>query len=320
LDNNYYWEFSVTIIATPATVSTNSANNVTEASARLNGSLTNLGTVSSATVSFEYGLTNQFGNTIAAIPSDMSSTGSFYADIPYPSLQCNKLYYFRAKAVDDLNGGNIGYGTTNTFNTVVQGDANGDGVVSMGDVVKVEREILGLDPLTPGADANLDETVNMADVVKIERIILGIDPPVGPSPQKGVVIKVDAPSHVSTNCDFVVGIDINHIRDFDADNFNISFDPAVLRLDNVSNGSIGGRNIPISGYNQRSPGVYTVVQNVAGVPGVNGNGTLAILHFHVIGKSGDSSNITLSSGTLSDNLSQIVTAIWKGDSVFIRSH
>ena len=56
------------------------------------------------------------------------------------------------------------------------GDANGDDVIDMADVTKVERIILGVDPPTLEADANQDGEINMADVTKIERIILGIDP------------------------------------------------------------------------------------------------------------------------------------------------
>ncbi len=59
--------------------------------------------------------------------------------------------------------------------TVQCGDANGDGVVDMGDVTKVERIILELDSPTPGADANQDGEIDMGDVTKIERIILGLD-------------------------------------------------------------------------------------------------------------------------------------------------
>ncbi len=59
--------------------------------------------------------------------------------------------------------------------SVIPGDANGDGVVDMLDVTKVERIILGLDDPTPGADANQDGVIDMLDVTKIERIILGID-------------------------------------------------------------------------------------------------------------------------------------------------
>jgi len=55
-------------------------------------------------------------------------------------------------------------------------DANGDGFIDMGDVVKVERIALKLDPVTPSADANRDGLINVGDVIKIERVILGIDP------------------------------------------------------------------------------------------------------------------------------------------------
>ena len=55
------------------------------------------------------------------------------------------------------------------------GDANGDGLVNMGDATKVMRIILGLDSLTVGADVNGDGVVNMGDVTKIEMIILGLN-------------------------------------------------------------------------------------------------------------------------------------------------
>jgi len=56
----------------------------------------------------------------------------------------------------------------------VYGDANADGTVNMGDVIAVERIILGLKSLYIGADANIDYSVDMGDVVKIERTILGL--------------------------------------------------------------------------------------------------------------------------------------------------
>ena len=48
------------------------------------------------------------------------------------------------------------------------GDADGDGLVTMGDVVYVERVIVGLSPPTPGCDANQDGNINMGDVITIE--------------------------------------------------------------------------------------------------------------------------------------------------------
>jgi len=54
------------------------------------------------------------------------------------------------------------------------GDANYDGVVNMADVTTVEREILGLAPISQSAIVNPDGSVDMGSVVKIERIILGL--------------------------------------------------------------------------------------------------------------------------------------------------
>ena len=55
-----------------------------------------------------------------------------------------------------------------------RGDASGDLIVNMADVIKVERIILSMDAPTPGKDPTRDGVVNMADVTMIERIILGL--------------------------------------------------------------------------------------------------------------------------------------------------
>lgn len=54
------------------------------------------------------------------------------------------------------------------------GDANVDGQIDMGDVIKVERVILGLDSKNTNTDANVDGKINMGDVIRIERTILGL--------------------------------------------------------------------------------------------------------------------------------------------------
>jgi hypothetical protein len=56
----------------------------------------------------------------------------------------------------------------------VRCDANGDGVVDMGDAVTIERVILEMEPSISPADTNLDGVVNMGDVVELERTILGL--------------------------------------------------------------------------------------------------------------------------------------------------
>ena len=58
---------------------------------------------------------------------------------------------------------------------LVLGDANEDEVLSAGDITKVERIMLELDPPTVGADANKDGKINSGDITKIELIMLGLD-------------------------------------------------------------------------------------------------------------------------------------------------
>jgi hypothetical protein len=59
---------------------------------------------------------------------------------------------------------------------VYLGDANGDGLVTVADIIKVERIMAGKDPPTPGADANQDGLINVADIIKIALIMSGNDP------------------------------------------------------------------------------------------------------------------------------------------------
>lgn len=60
-----------------------------------------------------------------------------------------------------------------------RGDVNGDGKISTIDIVKVQRIIVGLDPLTDAnlmlADVNGDGKVSTIDIVKIQRHIVGLE-------------------------------------------------------------------------------------------------------------------------------------------------
>ncbi len=138
-----------------------------------------------------------------------------------------------------------------------------------------------------------------------------------PNEVYGVQVSINAPDRVPGDYDFTVTVDISQVENFDAANYDISFNPAVLRLDNVTSGNIGGTSIPVDVWNEISPGIFTIVQNVPGLTGVSGSGYLAVLHFHSIGSIGQSSNINLSNGTLSNNLAEGIPATWIGDLVQI---
>jgi len=133
----------------------------------------------------------------------------------------------------------------------------------------------------------------------------------------GVTVSIDAPEEVAPGDDFTAKVNISQVTDFDACNYDVSFDTSVLRLDDVTSGVTGSATIPVDFYNQISPGTYGVVQNVPGLPGVSGSGYLAVLHFHVIGSTNSSSPISLSSGVLSNIEAQLILATWVGDSVSV---
>jgi hypothetical protein len=128
-----------------------------------------------------------------------------------------------------------------------------------------------------------------------------------------VTVSIDALDEVAAGSDFTANINISEVANFDACNYDISFDASVLRLDNVTSGLIGSSEIPVDMYNEINSGTYRVVQNVPGLAGASGSGYLAELHFHAIG--GQGSQISLSNGILSNNLAEEITATWAGDSV-----
>ena len=114
-DTNVNADISVTAnfaqnSGTAPSVSTNAASNITTNSATLNGNLTNKGSATTVTVSFQYGTSS--GNYPYETSSQpMSSTGTFAG---YPGgLSAGTTYYYSAKAVGD----GVDYGGEQSFTT-----------------------------------------------------------------------------------------------------------------------------------------------------------------------------------------------------------
>ena len=157
--------------------------------------------------------------------------------------------------------------------------------------------------------------IQILGAIALAALLLGNS---GPAMAQGeVTVSINAPAEVVEDSDFTATVDITNVADFDAGQFDVSFDDSVLRLDDVTAGLIGTTEIPVSLWNEISPGTYRIIVNVPGVPGVSGSGYLAVLHFHVIGSAGGSSAIDLSSGFLNNNLAEEIPTTWNGDSVTV---
>jgi len=154
----------------------------------------------------------------------------------------------------------------------------------------------------------------LAIITIVALLLGGAAVPVSATPE--VTVSIVAPDEVATDSDFTANVNISEVVDLNAAQYDISFDNAVLRLDDVTSGQIDSTEIPAM-ESEISPGTYTVVQSLL-LGTVSGSGYLAVLHFHVIGSEGDSSAIDISNGILS-GLEAEIEATWIGDSVDISS-
>jgi hypothetical protein len=131
-------------------------------------------------------------------------------------------------------------------------------------------------------------------------------------------VSIDAPAEVDLDSHFTARVNVTEVSDFDACQFDVTYDASVIEVTDVTAGNIGGTAIPIAMWGLVEPGTIRVIGNVAGVPGVDGSGYLAEIHFHVIGSSGDTSTIDLSNGLLGDKYANPITEVtWIGDSVYV---
>jgi len=140
-----------------------------------------------------------------------------------------------------------------------------------------------------------------------------------PAPTLGVTVSISAPDDIAEDADFVARININQVTNFDATNYDVTYDSAILEVANASSGLIAGTTIPIDAWRVISPGKIRIIQDIPGLSGVSGSGYLAEIHFHVLGSAGSSSDIDLSNGVLSDNSANEIIATWTGYSVDVYS-
>ncbi|CAK0772317.1 MSHA biogenesis protein MshQ [Gammaproteobacteria bacterium] len=106
-------QVKITYIGAP-TITTNAVSNVTSTSATLNGTVSSNGAIT--TVTFDYGLTTSYGNTVTAIQSPLATNASGSAiSAIVTGLTCNTTYHFRAKGVNSVgitNGSDITFITS----------------------------------------------------------------------------------------------------------------------------------------------------------------------------------------------------------------
>ena len=160
----------------------------------------------------------------------------------------------------------------------------------------------------------------LAAVGLIVIIVLAVVLTGGSSPNggSGLTVSIDAPAEVSAGGELTVRVAVGEVVDFDSANYDITYDSDVLEVTGVGNGSIGNTTIPILNWNFDQSKVR-VINNVPGLPGVNGSGYLAEVYFNVVGSSGDSSDLKFDGSCVLYTIEVVqIEAQWADGSVRVK--
>jgi len=107
-----YVTFTPAPVATPPTVTTNSASSIGTSGASLNGTVN--ANLASTTVTFQYGLTTSYGSSVTADQSPLTGSTATAVSKGVTGLTPNTLYHYRAVGV---NSAGTTYGSDATFTT-----------------------------------------------------------------------------------------------------------------------------------------------------------------------------------------------------------
>ncbi len=119
---------------------------------------------------------------------------------------------------------------------------------------------------------------------------------------QGVEVTINAPEYVEERATFVATIDVDDVTDLNSAQFELSFDSSVVKVNNVkrdiTDGEIGGDEVPIYMCNDVSADSVMVLIMMPIGDGVSGSGYLAEIEFKVKGKAGEGCKLSLSNGVL----------------------
>jgi hypothetical protein len=112
-----------------------------------------------------------------------------------------------------------------------------------------------------------------------------------------VTVTVNAPEYVEEGETFDVTIEVDSVTDFNSARFDLSFDPSVVEVTDVTDGCLGDTVIPI--YYKGLIDYGTIKKVTSGFPEevdtkVSGTGSLAKITFEVIGEEDDECALEIS--------------------------
>jgi len=125
-----------------------------------------------------------------------------------------------------------------------------------------------------------------------------------------VTVTVNAPELVVEKGTFEVTIDVDSITDFNTGLFDLTFDHKMVKVDDVTDGSIEDIAIPIGMWDDMDKDTIRVFFTVPEATGVSGSGYLAKISFNVKGDEGDECALDLENGFLGNTTAEEIVADW----------
>jgi len=132
-----------------------------------------------------------------------------------------------------------------------------------------------------------------------------------------VTVTVNAPELVEKKGTFEVTLDVDSITDFNTGLFDLTFDHKVVKVDDVTDGSIDDIAIPIDMWDDIDKDTIRVFSTVPETTGVSGSGYLAKISFNVKGDEGDECALDIENGFLGNTTAEEIVAEWIGATIKI---
>ena len=127
-----------------------------------------------------------------------------------------------------------------------------------------------------------------------------------PGQAQQTTVSLSTPELVKGNTVYAT-VNIENVENLDAGQFDVLFNPDVLKVVSVENGSIGEKDIPLK-WNSVDSKTVRVVFNLEGVTGVSGSGQLAKIGFEVIGDG--KGELRISEGLLGNTEAKSIDTSW----------
>ena len=123
-------------------------------------------------------------------------------------------------------------------------------------------------------------------------------------------VRVNAPEYVEERATFVVTIGVDSVSDLNSAQFDLSFDPDVVKIREVKEGEINGEVFPTFMHRTIAEDTERVLVSMPFGTGVSGSGYLVEIEFKAKGEEGEKSELSLSKGMLGNISAGKISAEW----------